>query len=30
MKSGFYDQSHFTRTFRRYVGMTPSDYRRSC
>lgn len=25
---GFGDQSHFTRTFRRYVGTTPSAYRR--
>ncbi len=23
---GFADQSHFIRTFKRYVGMTPSDY----
>lgn len=30
IKSGFYDQSHFTRTFQRYVGMTPSAYKRSC
>jgi len=27
LKSGFYDQSHFTKTFLRYVGMTPSVYR---
>ena len=26
---GFYDQSHFTNTFRRYAGMTPSAYRAS-
>jgi AraC-like DNA-binding protein len=25
---GFYDQSHFTRTFREAVGLTPSEYRR--
>ncbi len=25
---GFYDQSHFTHTFRKAVGLTPSDYRR--
>lgn len=25
---GFYDQSHFTRTFRVQTGMTPLDYRR--
>lgn len=24
---GFYDQSHFTRVFRRYAGETPSGYR---
>lgn len=27
--TGFYDQSHFCRTFRRVVGTTPSRYRRS-
>lgn len=26
---GFYDQSHFGRIFRRIVGMTPIDYRKS-
>lgn len=25
---GFYDQSHFTRTFRTQTGMAPSDYRK--
>ena len=25
---GFADQSHFTRTFRRFVGTSPTDYRR--
>lgn len=25
---GFYDQSHFGKVFREYVGMTPNDYRR--
>lgn len=25
--AGFYDQSHFANTFRRYTGMTPSQYR---
>jgi AraC family transcriptional regulator len=28
-KTGFADQSHFTRTFRRYVGQTPNEFRRS-
>lgn len=28
-ETGFADQSHFTRTFRRHVGMTPGEYRRS-
>jgi len=26
--SGFYDQSHFTREFRRYTGLTPKEYRK--
>jgi len=26
---GFFDQSHFTRTFRRLVGTTPAEYRRT-
>jgi AraC family transcriptional regulator len=25
--AGFYDQSHFANTFRRYTGMTPKQYR---
>jgi AraC family transcriptional regulator len=27
-RAGFYDQSHFTGLFRRYVGVTPAEYRR--
>jgi AraC family transcriptional regulator len=27
LSAGFADQSHFCRTFKRVVGMTPSDYR---
>ena len=26
--SNFYDQSHFTREFKRYTGFTPKDYRK--
>jgi AraC family transcriptional regulator len=29
LQTGFADQSHFTRTFRRLVGVTPAAYRRS-
>jgi AraC-like DNA-binding protein len=27
-ESGFYDQSHFTKTFFRERGLTPGEYRR--
>jgi AraC family transcriptional regulator len=27
LAAGFYDQSHFTKTFRHFTGMTPSRYR---
>jgi AraC family transcriptional regulator len=27
MNAGFYDQSHFANTFRRYTGKTPTQYR---
>ncbi|MBS7458113.1 helix-turn-helix transcriptional regulator [Coralloluteibacterium stylophorae] len=30
LELGFFDQSHFTRSFRRLAGMTPRDYRRMC
>lgn len=29
LTAGFYDQSHFTRTFRRAMGITPQLYRRA-
>jgi len=28
LAAGFSDQSHFTKTFRHYNGMTPGEYRR--
>lgn len=29
LESGFYDQSHFTHCFKKYVGVTPGDYKKS-
>jgi AraC-like DNA-binding protein len=28
LDTGFYDQAHLTRTFRRWMGMPPSEFRR--
>ncbi len=30
LEAGFSDQSHFTRAFKRYVGLTPGEYREAC
>jgi len=29
LSAGFCDQSHFTRTFKRHIGVTPTQYRES-
>jgi AraC family transcriptional regulator len=29
IEAGFADQSHFTRTFKRQLGMTPAAYRKT-
>jgi len=29
IETGFYDQSHFTRHFRAFMGMTPKDFRKT-
>ncbi|WP_368737053.1 helix-turn-helix transcriptional regulator, partial [Klebsiella pneumoniae] len=28
MDTGFFDQSHFTKRFRKMTGMTPTQYRK--
>lgn len=30
LESGFYDQSHFTHSFKKYVGVTPGGYKKNC
>lgn len=30
LESGFYDQSHFTHCFKKYVGVTPGRYKINC
>lgn len=30
LESGFYDQSHFSNCFLKFVGLTPGGYRRGC
>lgn len=30
MDTGFYDQSHFTNYFKRFIGLTPKRYQESC
>jgi AraC family transcriptional regulator len=30
LRAGFYDQSHFSNTFKRFTGMTPAAYRAAC
>lgn len=29
LESGFYDQSHYTHSFKKYVGVTPGNYKRN-
>jgi AraC-like DNA-binding protein len=28
-ETGFYDHSHFTRTFKRIIGVSPGQYRKT-
>ena len=30
LSCGFFDQSHFHKYFRRYVGLTPAQYLKTC
>jgi two-component system response regulator YesN len=30
LQTGFYDSSYFSRSFRRYTGMSPFQYRQLC
>jgi AraC-like DNA-binding protein len=30
LETGFYDQSHFTNTFKKYVGVSPLSYQNNC
>jgi len=30
LESGFYDQSHFSNYFKRYIGKSPQSYKQSC
>lgn len=30
LESGFYDQSHFSNIFRKFVGISPGEYRKHC
>jgi len=30
MDTGFYDQSHFSNYFKRFIGLTPKSYQQSC
>ncbi|MBL4641966.1 MAG: helix-turn-helix transcriptional regulator [Flavobacteriaceae bacterium] len=29
LETGFYDQSHFTHSFKKYVGVTPGNYKKN-